>query len=154
MEPTLPEVADIAPSTLKQIGALPVSRDRNGQWTVTLITTRDSGRWSIPKGNPIKKLSKAKAAALEAIEEGGLIGTMSKRPIGSYLFWKRRSGHWELADVAVYLLTIETRATEFKEKGLRQIQDFSFEDAEDAIVEPGLKTLIRLTGEKLNRGRG
>ena len=154
MEPTLPDVSDIAPTTLKQIGALPVSRDSAGQWTVTLITTRDSGRWSIPKGNPIKKLSKAKAAALEAFEEGGLMGTMSKRPIGSYLFWKRRSGHWELADVAVYLMKIESRATEFKEKGLRQIQNFSFEDAEDVIVEPGLKTLIRLTGEKLNGERG
>jgi 8-oxo-dGTP pyrophosphatase MutT (NUDIX family) len=154
MEPTLPDVSDIAPTTLKQIGALPVSRDSTGQWIVTLITTRDSGRWSIPKGNPIKKLSKAEAAALEAFEEGGLIGTMSKRPIGSYLFWKRRSGHWELADVAGSLMKIESRATEFKEKGLRQIQNFSFEDAEDAIVEPGLKTLIRLTGEKLNRERG
>jgi hypothetical protein len=58
-----------------------------------------------------------------------------------------------LAEVAVYLMTIESRAAEFKEKGLRQIQDFSFEDAEEIVVEPGLKTLIRRAGEKLNRAR-
>jgi 8-oxo-dGTP pyrophosphatase MutT (NUDIX family) len=153
MEPTLPDARDIAPLTLKQIGALPVFKNVMGQWHVTLITTRDSGRWSIPKGNPIKGHTKAEAAALEAFEEGGLVGKMAKRKMGSYAFWKRRSGHWELAEVAVYLMVIESRATEFKEKGLRQIQDFSFEDAEEVVVEPGLKTLIRLAGEKLNRAR-
>lgn len=90
---------------------------------------------------------------MEAYEEGGFIGKMVKRPIGSYLFWKRRSGHWELADVSVYLLKIESRAEEFKEKGLRQIQTFSFEDADEAIVEPGLKTILQLADEKLNRAR-
>lgn len=154
MEPNAPEIADIAPSTLKQVGVLPVSRDAAGQWVVTLITTRDSGRWAIPKGNPMKKRSKSDAAALEGFEEGGLIGKTNKRRMGTYLFWKRKTGHWELAEVSVYLMHVESRATEFKEKGLRQIQDFSFEDAEDVIVEPGLKTLIRLTGEKLNRGCG
>ncbi len=151
----IPPIADDKGSlTLKQVGALPVVRGANGQWLVILITTRDSGRWSIPKGNPIKGHTKSGAAAVEAFEEGGLIGNMAKRKLGSYLFWKRRSGHWELAEVAVYLMKVETRATEFKEKGLRQIQSFSFEDAEDVIVEPGLKMLIRQAGEALNRARG
>jgi 8-oxo-dGTP pyrophosphatase MutT (NUDIX family) len=153
MEPILPTSTDLTPTTLKQIGALPVICEPGGLWKVTLITTRDSGRWSIPKGNPIKGLSRAEAAAMEAYEEGGFIGKMVKRPIGSYLFWKRRSGHWELANVSVYLLKIESRAEEFKEKGLRQIQTFSFEDADEAIVEPGLKTILQLADEKLNRAR-
>lgn len=144
---------DKALSTLKQVGALPVMRGADGQWLVILITTRDSGRWSIPKGNPIKGYTKAGAAAVEAFEEGGLIGTMAKRKLGSYLFWKRRSNHWELAEVVVYLMKVEKRAAEFKEKGLRQVQSFSFEDAEDVIVEPGLKMLIRQTNETLNRAR-
>ena len=153
MEPNLPKATDIVPTTLKQVGALPVVCDSSGQWRVTLITTRDSGRWSIPKGNPRKGLSRAEAAAMEAYEEGGFIGKMVKRPIGSYLFWKRRSGHWELANVAVYLLKVESQAAEFKEKGLRQIQSFSFEDADEAIVEPGLKTILQLADEKLNGAR-
>ena len=61
---------DLDPSTIKQVGALPVEKDPQGNWRVILITTRDSGRWSIPKGNPIKDLGPSKSAAEEAFEEG------------------------------------------------------------------------------------
>jgi 8-oxo-dGTP pyrophosphatase MutT (NUDIX family) len=141
---------DLDPSTIKQVGALPVERDADGQWRVILITTRDSGRWSIPKGNPIKDLSPAEAAAQEAFEEGGLSGHIGKESIGSYVFWKRRSGHWELARVEVFLMDVHKQASDYKEKGLRKIERFSFEDAEEAIMEPGLKSLIVATKDKLH----
>jgi 8-oxo-dGTP pyrophosphatase MutT (NUDIX family) len=150
MQQATPSSDTITPTMIKQVGALPVVCDTNGLWKVTLITTRDSGRWSIPKGNPIKGLTKAESAAMEAYEEGGFVGKMQRRPIGSYLFWKRRSGHWELAEVDVYLMKIESYATDFKEKGLRNIQTFHFDDADDAIVEPGLKALLKVANEKLN----
>jgi 8-oxo-dGTP pyrophosphatase MutT (NUDIX family) len=151
MQQETPSSEALAPTTLKQVGALPVTCDAKGIWHVTLITTRDSGRWSIPKGNPVKGLTKAESAAMEAYEEGGFVGKMLKRPIGSYLFWKRRSGHWELAEVDVYVMKIESYAADFKEKGLRKIQSFTFEDAEDAIVEPGLKAILLLADQQLNR---
>ncbi|MEN9753850.1 MAG: hypothetical protein RLZ07_232 [Pseudomonadota bacterium] len=140
---------DLDPSTIKQVGALPVERTADGHWRVILITTRDSGRWSIPKGNPIKDLSPAEAAAQEALEEGGLSGHIDDKPIGSYVFWKRRSGHWELARVEVFLMDVRKQASDYKEKGLRKIERFSFEDAEDAIMEPGLKSLIVAAKAKL-----
>ncbi len=140
---------DLDPSTIKQVGALPVEQDAHGNWRVILITTRDSGRWSIPKGNPIKDLGPIKSAAEEAFEEGGLLGEMDQKPLGSYVFWKRRSGHWELARVDVFLMRVESQAIDYKEKGLRRVERFSFEDAEEAIVEPGLKTLIDLARKTL-----
>ena len=141
---------DLDPSTIKQVGALPVERTADGHWRVILITTRDSGRWSIPKGNPIKDLSPAEAAAQEAFEEGGLSGEIVDKPMGSYVFWKRRSGHWELARVEVFLMDVHKQASDYKEKGLRKIERFSFEDAEEAIMEPGLKSLIVATKDKLH----
>ena len=131
------------PTLLKQIGALPIWRDPKGQWRVVLVTTRDSGRWSIPKGNPIKGKKPYEAAAMEAHEEGGLIGTIAKTPIGSYDFWKRRSGHWVLANVSVYVLKVETLSDTFKEMHLRRVEPFSFDEAMEQIVEPGLASLIR-----------
>jgi ADP-ribose pyrophosphatase YjhB (NUDIX family) len=139
---------------LEQVGVLPVERGADGSWRVVLITTRDSGRWSIPKGNPMKGFSKAEAASIEAYEEGGLVGKASRKPIGSYQFWKRKQGHWELAEVIVYLLKVESRLTDFKEKGLRLVESFAFDDAEEAIMEPGLKSLIRSVGEKLSPEAG
>jgi 8-oxo-dGTP pyrophosphatase MutT (NUDIX family) len=141
---------DLDPSTIKQVGALPVERTADGHWRVILITTRDSGRWSIPKGNPIKDLGPAEAAAQEAFEEGGLSGPIDDKPIGSYVFWKRRSGHWELARVEVFLMDVRKQASDYKEKGLRKIERFSFEDAEEAIMEPGLKSLIVAAKAKLH----
>lgn len=144
---------ELDPSTIKQVGALPVERDADGHWQVILITTRDSGRWSIPKGNVMKDLSPAEAAAQEAFEEGGLSGEIDEKPMGSYVFWKRRSGHWELARVEVFLMDVRKQANEYKEKGLRKIERFSFDDAEDAILEPGLKSLIAAAKEKLLRSK-
>jgi 8-oxo-dGTP pyrophosphatase MutT (NUDIX family) len=138
------------PMPLEQVGVLPVERGPDGSWRVVLITTRDSGRWSIPKGNPMKGFSRPEAASIEAYEEAGLVGKASRKPIGTYMFWKRKQGHWELAEVVVYLLKVETRLADYKEKGLRLVESFAFDDAEDAIMEPGLKSLIRIAGEKLS----
>lgn len=140
---------DLDPSTIKQVGALPVERASDGSWRVILITTRDSGRWSIPKGNPIKELNPSEAAAQEALEEGGLTGVIEDKPLGSYVFWKRRSGHWELARVDVFLMEVHKQVDDYKEKGLRKIERFGFDDAEDAILEPGLKSIIAAAKERL-----
>lgn len=139
-----------APKTaeLKQFGVLPLIKGNDGTWRVILITSRDSGRWTIPKGNPIKGMKPREAAAVEAEEEAGLLGDMSKDPIGTYEFFKRRTTGFELAHVTVYSLKVKQQLSEFKEKGLRRVEAFLPDEAEDAIVEPGLKTLIRLATQK------
>ncbi|MFM6280510.1 MAG: NUDIX domain-containing protein, partial [Dolichospermum sp.] len=81
-----------------------VLMERGRPVRIVLITTRDSGRWTIPKGNPIKGLALYEAAAREALEEGGLIGKVGKDALGVYDFWKRRTGHWELAKVSFAML--------------------------------------------------
>ncbi|HEY3622474.1 MAG TPA: NUDIX domain-containing protein [Roseiarcus sp.] len=47
---------------------------------ILLVTTRQSKRWIIPKGWPIKGLRPAKSAAREAFEEAGVRG-----PVGASL---------------------------------------------------------------------
>lgn len=139
-----------APKTaeLKQFGVLPLIKGSDGEWRVILITSRDSGRWTIPKGNPIKGMKPHEAAAIEAEEEAGLLGDVSKDPIGAYEFFKRRANSFELANVTVYCLKVKRQLGQFKEKGLRRIEAFKPEDAEDAVMEPGLKTLIRQVSQK------
>lgn len=133
---------------LKQFGVLPLIKGNDGVWRVILITSRDSGRWTIPKGNPIKGMKPHEAAAVEAEEEAGLLGEMSKEPIGTYEFFKRRTTGFELAKVTVYCLKVKRQLSAFKEKGLRRVEAFLPEEAEDSVIEPGLKSLIRQAMQK------
>ena len=77
---------------VRQAGAIPFRRGPEGL-RVLLITSRDTGRWVIPKGHVETGQTAAIAAAVEAYEEAGLVGVMSDFPLGFYTYGKRlRSG--------------------------------------------------------------
>ena len=57
-----------------QYGALPYRFTHDAELEILLLTTRQSKRWIIPKGWPIKGLRPAKSAAREAFEEAGVRG--------------------------------------------------------------------------------
>ena len=61
-----PRFRGIEDQTIQQIAALPYIIDPDGHAQVMLITSRDTGRWVIPKGNPITGLASHEAAAQEA----------------------------------------------------------------------------------------
>lgn len=138
-----PKIAD-----LQQFGVLPLIKGSDGRWRVILITSRDSGRWTIPKGNPIKGLKPHQCAAREAEEEAGLVGEVEKEAFGHYEFFKRRAGSFELAHVTVFCLKVKRQMADFKEKGIRKVEAFLPEDAEEAVIEPGLKSIIHLIAQK------
>ena len=54
-----------------------------------LITSRESRRWVIPKGWPMRGLKPHRAAEREAYEEAGLKGHIGKVAVG---FMRTRSG--------------------------------------------------------------
>jgi 8-oxo-dGTP pyrophosphatase MutT (NUDIX family) len=58
------------------------------------VTSCDTGKWIIPKGNVKPGTSPAKAAAQEALEEAGVKGIIvSSTPLGMYTCFKQlRSG--------------------------------------------------------------
>ncbi len=125
-----------------QIAALPVRRAQDGSFEVLLITSRETRRWIIPKGWPMKGLKDHKAAAKEAEEEAGVVGNVQKDPIGSYTYWKRRAAHFELCQVTVYLLEVRDQLKQWREKHQRQSQWFSVREAAERVEEPGLRELI------------
>ncbi len=69
-------------SRLAQVAALPVQTASDGSTEVLLVTTRDTGRWVIPKGWPMRGKRDHEAAAIEAMEEAGAVGTIDKKPFG------------------------------------------------------------------------
>ena len=130
-----------AASELKQVAALPV-RIRDGRVEVCLVTTRETRRWTVPKGWPMKGLKDHRAAAVEAMQEAGLIGHTGKAAIGDYLYWKRRDGHFDLIRVAVFRLDVEKQAVQWREMGEREVRWFQPPDAAALVDEAGLVALI------------
>src|SRR4051794_41830716 len=67
----------------KQYAALPFRRNQN-RLEVLLITTRNQGRWSVPKGWPIERTTPHGTAAIEAFEEAGVLGKIPAAQGGGF----------------------------------------------------------------------
>lgn len=126
----------------KQVAALPVAREADGSLRVLVITSRETRRFIVPKGWPIKGLEDHQSAETEAREEAGLVGHAYPKPIGHYLAWKRRTSHFELVRVKVFLLDVEGQLEAWKEQGQRQMAWLKAEDAALLIDEPGLAAIV------------
>ena len=108
-----------------------------------LITSRGTGRWIIPKGNPIAGLLPHEAAAQEAFEEAGLTGIACPSSIGSFRYLKRRRlrGDREMS-VTVFPLAVVGQAEYWPERDERETRWFDVPGASRAVAEPELKALI------------
>lgn len=124
-----------------QVAALPVRKSAAGT-EVLLITSRETRRWIIPKGWPMKGRKDAQAAAQEALEEAGVRGKVHKRPIGAYTYQKRLTGSVEACRVMVYVLEVDKLLASWKEKDQRRREWFSPASAADKVSEPQLATII------------
>lgn len=129
-------------SLVMQYAAMPV-RQREGRLEVMLITSRQTGRWVIPKGWPKNGLKARELAALEAFEEAGLRGVPSRQPIGRYTYAKRLGGSKPVeCTVDVFLLTVESEADHWPERGQRQRRWVEITEAALMVNEAGLRAVI------------
>lgn len=126
-----------------QYAALPWRREAGGELKVLLITSRETRRWVIPKGWPIKTLRPGPSAAREAFEEAGILGTVRNRALGRYHYDKRlRSGRLQHVRVQVFPLEVRQEAEDWPEKGQRDHLWVPPSDAAQMVDEPGLKALL------------
>jgi 8-oxo-dGTP pyrophosphatase MutT (NUDIX family) len=132
-----------------QYAALPFRR-RGAMIEVLLITSRDTGRWIIPKGWPIAGLSPQEAAAREAYEEAGLVGRITDQAIGRFHYDKRlEDGSSVSCAVEVFALKVEDQMPTWLEQDERQTRWFALAEAAEAVQERDLQELIRGLAERL-----
>ncbi len=135
-----------AKSTGIQYAALPY-RFEGRMMRILLITSRETRRWVIPKGWPMNGLKPQDAAAVEAAEEAGLIGTIESTPLGSYRYMKRlKDGEAVAVQVIVFPFLVEAQVESWKEQDQRSLQWFGYRTAASRVTEPSLKRLIREFG--------
>jgi 8-oxo-dGTP pyrophosphatase MutT (NUDIX family) len=127
---------------VRQVGALPLRRLRDGSLEIMLISSRETGRWVIPKGWTSRRLSDAEAAAREAKQEAGVSGKLVGVPLGSYRYRKTMGQDVRMIDVVVYALWVKKQRKTWREKHQRIRAWFPQEDAAKMVREPRLQSLI------------
>ena len=126
-----------------QFAALPWRRTPGGDVEVLLITSRDTRRWVIPKGWPIKGIKSAKSAAQEAFEEAGVRGKVRKKPVGGYAYDKRlKNGRLQHVRVAVFALQVDAEAEAYPEIGQREKRWLPLGEAATLVDEPELMVVL------------
>lgn len=140
-----------------QYGALCWRRARDKdkeKLEVLLVTSRETGRWIIPKGWPIKGLGPCETARQEAYEEAGVDGKVSDACAGIYSYTKLLGPQRETGVpcvVAVYPLRVSKLVDDFPEREERRRKWFSPKKAAQKVDEPELRALLREFPEALSK---
>ena len=129
-------------SRSRQFAALAFKYQDNETF-IMLVTSRETGRWVLPKGWAEKSLTGPDLAAKEAFEEAGIRGQAMKKPVGSYQYLKRLpKGRDVECEVEVFPLRVETVLDDWPERKQRQRQWFTLAQAALAVDEGDLATLL------------
>jgi len=130
-----------------QVAALPYRLSESGELELLLLTSRETKRFVIPKGWPIKGRKEWEAAAIEAEEEAGVLGEISPVAIGGYTYWKRLKSAFVAVQVVVYPLQVSREMRNWRERSSRTREWVSVDQAIRLVDEPMLVSLIKEFGE-------
>jgi len=137
---------------MRQIAVLPYRSDSpavDAPIRILLITSRETRRWIVPKGNVASSSPPHVQAALEAEEEAGVLGAACPVALGSYRYRKKRSsGASVWADVDIFPFSVTEELDSWKEQGERERRWFTLSEAAEAVDEPDLRALIRSFGPR------
>lgn len=120
------------------------SKKKKGGIEVLLVSSRDSGRWIIPKGWPMDGVTPAAAAAQEAWEEAGVRGKVADVCVGMYSYSKWLDEELSLpCIVAVFPVAVSRLEKAYPEAGQRKRKWFTPKKAASKVGEPVLRQIIR-----------
>ena len=127
-----------------QFAALPFRETNAAEPEVLLITSRDTGRWIIPKGWPMKGKKPHEAAAQEAWEEAGVLGRIAKKSLGHYEYDKAAADRLSSVRcrVEVFPMKVEAVDTAWPEYGQRRRRWFPPDVAATLVLEKELSELL------------
>jgi 8-oxo-dGTP pyrophosphatase MutT (NUDIX family) len=110
----------------------------HGEHLKIALVRRSNGRgWTVPKGSLDRGESGGDAAVREAEEEAGLIGELTREPIGRYRYSKQN----ERYQVDVYVLRVTTVLKSWREAAHRRRRWMAVEEAMQRL-RPELHGLV------------
>lgn len=125
----------------RQVAALPWRF--SDRLEIMLVSSRETRRWIIPKGWPMAGRGASTAAAIEALEEAGLLGAIDDVPFGQFTYAKKFSrGKSALCEVDVFPLRVTRQRADWPEKDQRETRWFPADEAGTIVSDPELGALI------------
>lgn len=111
---------------------------------VLLVTSRDTGRWVIPKGWPIDGMTPAETASIEAWEEAGAEGRAVDIALGIYSYDKFLDDEGIVVPcmVTVFPFKVKHLANDFPEEDVRKRKWFTLKKAAQRVNEADLAQII------------
>lgn len=133
----------------RQIAALPMRWKSDGTFQVLMVTSRDTGRWVMPKGWTMDGKKPWDAAEIEALEEAGAVGYIATEVIGTYTYKKKLSdGSLLKCRVDVYPMVVDRLLRNWKERHERKRRWFNPKSAAKRVNEPKLAKLLKSLAKK------
>jgi len=108
-----------------------------------LITSRNTGRWIVPKGTVEPNMTAAASAAKEALEEAGLLGKTDDQPLGEYFYSK----FGRIYRVEIFPFFVTEQLDHWDEKHFRKREWVGAKDALSRITETAVQDAIRHLAE-------
>ena len=134
--------APIGDAPRNQYGAI-CWRKAEAGLDILLITSRETGRWVIPKGWPMKGISAAASAAREAWEEAGVEGKPCETCLGVFSYEKMMPEDQSIpCAVAIYGVRVEKLSRRYPEQRQRRRKWFAAREAAGLVAEPELRALL------------
>lgn len=132
----------MARRTIAEQSAVLAWRRRKRGLRILLVTSLETRRWVLPKGNVEDGLTPRESALREAFEEAGIEGDAADREIGAYLYRKDDSKGGGLRRVAVFPMQVSRVLDDWPEKDRRRREWMSPEHAAAAVAEKKLAKII------------
>ena len=134
---------DAAGETPVQFAALCL-RQKGKRKQVMMVTSRDTGRWVLPKGWMMADKSGPEVAEIEAWEEAGVVGRVNGQAVGSYIAIKDKvAGETLTCRVEVYPVQVDRIKSKFPESEQRTREWMNLDKAAAAVLEEGLSEIFK-----------
>jgi len=128
---------------MQQAAALPVKRD-GSRLRVLLVTSRQDGRWILPKGKVEDDESPSEGAAREAFEEAGIKGRAGDAPLGTYRYLKQVEEHRAISStVTVFPMLVRKELQKWPEAKERKRRWFPLKTAAEKVGDWELGLLLK-----------
>ncbi len=137
---------------IKQCAVLAYRQNKNGL-QIVLVTSLETRRWVLPKGHQEPGKSARFSASLEAYEEAGVVGAVSRERIGTYDYLKTAEKGGGLRRVSVFPMAVKRVKDSWPEMAKRRRKWMSPADAIKAVDEKKLKKLIAQFAQNFDQYR-
>ncbi len=122
-----------------KLGVIPYRNLKCGKFEILLVTTL-GGKWSLPKGNLIKRLGPTRTAQLEAYEEAGISGKIIDQPLS----FERQSKQF-----TYYPFKVHKVFKDWPESSLRTRRWISMDEVGNYVKRKPILKILRTLNEKL-----